>query len=235
MAFGSLFLIPTPIGDEELSLYLPQATIDVVNCCDCYVVEEFRTARRFLKKAAIKKPIDDLTFFVLNEHTAPSEIAAYLEPIYQGSNLGLMSEAGLPCVADPGWQLVALAQSEHIPVVPLVGPSSLMLALMSSGFTGQSFAFSGYLPVEKSERVKALRELETKVYKYDQTQIFIEAPYRNDRLLQQIIEICKPDTKLCIAAEVMTGNALIETRPLWDWQQHIPNLHKRNTVFVLGK
>lgn len=235
MAFGSLFLIPTPIGNEDLSLYLPQATVDIVNSCNYYVVEELRSARRFLKKAAIRTPIDDLSFFVLNEHTDISEISAYLEPIYQGFNLGLMSEAGLPCIADPGWQLVAMAQSKHIPVIPLVGPSSLMLALMSSGFTGQSFAFSGYLPVEKSERIKTLRKLENKVCKYNQTQIFIEAPYRNDRLLQQIIEVCNPDIKLCIASEILTDHSLIETRFLWDWKQHIPNLHKRNTVFVLGK
>lgn len=235
MPLGSLFLIPTPIGDEDLSFHLPQSTIDIVNRCDYYVVEELRTARRFLKKASVKKPIDDLTFFVLNEHTDMLSIADYLAPIYGGYNVGLMSEAGLPCVADPGYQLVRLAQSKHLSVVPLVGPSSLMLALMSSGFTGQSFAFSGYLPVDKSERMKVLRNLEHKVYKCNQTQIFIEAPYRNNLLLQQIIEACMPETKLCIASQLLSSDAFVETRSLWDWKQHVPSLHKRNTVFVLGK
>lgn len=199
-------------------------------------MEELRTARRFLKKARYPYPIDETEFFILNEHTTHGEIGGYLDAIERGDNIGLLSEAGLPCVADPGAMIVRVAQRRGIEVVPLVGPSSLMLALMASGLNGQSFAFNGYLPVDKSQRASAIRRLEERARRERQTQLFIEAPYRNNQLLEALCTVLQPDTDICVACDLTLPSQYIRTLPAKQWQKEREktNLHKRNTVFLIG-
>ncbi len=231
---GRLILFPVPIGGDDIAFSLPSANITLLNECHTFVVEELRTARRFLKHAGYTHSIDETTFHLLNEHTAEQEITTYLDATECGENVGLLSEAGLPCVADPGAIVVQLAQKRGIEVVPLVGPSSLMLALMASGLNGQSFAFNGYLPVERNAREHALRHLEAKACKEGQTQIFIEAPYRNDQMLASIAATLHGDTMVCVACDIMTSTQYIVTRPATQWRTNVPQLHKRNTVFLIG-
>lgn len=200
-------------------------------------MEELRTARRFLKKAGYPHAIDDTEFHLLNEHTTHGEIGGYLDAIDRGENVGLLSEAGLPCVADPGAMIVRVAQRRGIEVVPLVGPSSLMLALMASGLNGQSFAFNGYLPVERNQRAGAIRRLEERAHREHQTQIFIEAPYRNNQLLEALITVLQPNTSICVACDLTLPTQQIRTLTAMQWQKERAkvNLHKRNTVFLLGE
>ncbi|MCL2319576.1 MAG: SAM-dependent methyltransferase, partial [Treponema sp.] len=192
MKYGKLFLIPAPIGDVDLGTVLPQGTIDVLRGLHFFAAEELRTARRYLKKAGIKTPIEQLVFFELNEHTPGKDIPALLQPALEGNDMGLLSEAGVPAVADPGADLVALAHRRHIEVIPLVGPSSLLLALMASGLNGQSFAFAGYLPVKPRERQNRLRQLEKRSITERQTQLFIETPSRNNVVLNDLLTVCAP-------------------------------------------
>lgn len=200
-------------------------------------MEELRTARRFLKKAGYPHAIDDTEFHLLNEHTTHGEIGGYLDAIDRGENVGLLSEAGLPCVADPGAMIVRVAQRRGIEVVPLVGPSSLMLALMASGLNGQSFAFNGYLPVERNQRAGAIRRLEERALREHQTQIFIEAPYRNNQLLEALCTVLQPNTSICVACDLTLPTQQIHTLTAKQWQKERAkvNLHKRNTVFLLGE
>lgn len=200
-------------------------------------MEELRTARRFLKKAGYPHAIDDTEFHLLNEHTTHGEIGGYLDAIDRGENVGLLSEAGLPCVADPGAMIVRVAQRRGIEVVPLVGPSSLMLALMASGLNGQSFAFNGYLPVERNQRAGAIRRLEERAHREHQTQIFIEAPYRNNQLLEALSTVLQPNTSICVACDLTLPTQQIRTLTAKQWQKERTkvNLHKRNTVFLLGE
>ena len=200
-------------------------------------MEELRTARRFLKKAGYPHAIDDTEFHLLNEHTTHGEIGGYLDAIDRGENVGLLSEAGLPCVADPGAMIVRVAQRRGIEVVPLVGPSSLMLALMASGLTGQSFAFNGFLPVERNQRAGAIRRLEERAHREHQTQIFIEAPYRNNQLLEALSTVLQPNTSICVACDLTLPTQQIRTLTAKQWQKERTkvNLHKRNTVFLLGE
>lgn len=200
-------------------------------------MEELRTARRFLKKAGYPHAIDDTEFHLLNEHTTHGEIGGYLDAIDRGENVGLLSEAGLPCVADPGAMIVRVAQRRGIEVVPLVGPSSLMLALMASGLNGQSFAFNGYLPVERNQRAGAIRRLEERAHRERQTQIFIEAPYRNNQLLEALSTVLQPNTSICVACDLTLPTQQIRTLTAKQWQKERAkvNLHKRNTVFLLGE
>lgn len=205
--------------------------------CRTFIVEELRSARRFLKKAGFPHPIDDTEFHLLNEHTTHGEIGGYLDAIDRGENIGLLSEAGLPCVADPGAMIVRVAQRRGIEVVPLVGPSSLMLALMASGFNGQSFAFVGYLPVDKAKRAAAIRHLEERLHRERQTQIFIEAPYRNNQLLEALSTTLNPQTMVCVACDLTLPTQQIRALPASKWQKEREkvNLHKRNTVFLIGE
>ncbi len=232
---GKLILFPVTIGaDEEQSL--PAYNSRLLNSCHTFIVEETRTARRFLKKAGYEHAIDDTQFLELNEHTRPDEIGNYLDAIDKGENIGLLSEAGLPCIADPGALITAIAQRRGIEIVPLVGPSSLMLALMASGLNGQNFAFVGYLPVDKSKRSAAIKRLEQKMRNEHQTQLFIEAPYRNNQLLQSLCEVCQPDTLICIACDLTLPSQTIRTLSAraWRLEREKMNLHKRNTVFLMG-
>lgn len=230
-----LYLFPTPIADNELIYSIPAINLELLNKCDCFIVEELRTARRFLKKAGYKKDFDEVEFFILNEHTQVEEIGGWLNPIKEGRSIGLMSEAGLPCVADPGSMIVSLAQRNGIKIKPLVGASSLMMALMASGFNGQNFAFVGYLPVDKVMRVKRIKELETIVYKTNQTQIFIEAPYRNNQMLESLILNLNPNTLICVGVDISMSSEQIITKTAKDWKNTKIDLNKRNTVFLIYK
>ena len=234
---GRLILFPVPIGAEEINSSLPSANLELLASCHTFIVEELRTARRFLKKAGYPYPIDDTVFFVLNEHTTHEEIGNYLDSIDKGENIGLLSEAGLPCVADPGAMITKIAQRRGIEVIPLVGPSSLMLALMASGFNGQSFAFVGYLPVDKSKRAAAIRHLEERVRREHQTQIFIEAPYRNNQMLEALASTLNPQTMICVACDLTLPTQYIRSLTAAKWQKERTkvDLHKRNTVFLIGE
>ena len=241
---GRLILFPVPIGAEEMGYSLPAANSALLGQCHTFIVEELRTARRFLKKAGYPYPIDDTVFLELNEHTTQAikqsnnqTIEQYLDAIERGENIGLLSEAGLPCVADPGAMITKVAQRRGIEIVPLVGPSSLMLALMASGFNGQNFAFNGYLPVDKSKRAAAIRHLEERVHREHQTQIFIEAPYRNNQMLEALSTVLQPNTMICVACDLTLPTQYIRslTAARWKKEKEAIDLHKRNTVFLIGK
>ena len=234
---GKLILFPVPIGCDDTTYSLPQANIAMLGQCRTFIVEELRTARRFLKKAGYPYPIDETTFFVLNEHTSHEDIGGYLEAIDRGEDIGLLSEAGLPCVADPGAMIVSVAQRRGIEVVPLVGPSSLMLALMASGLNGQSFAFNGYLPVDRTARAAAIRRLEERARREHQTQLFIEAPYRNNQMLEALCSVLQSNTMVCVATDLTMPTQHIRTLPasLWKKEREKTDLHKRNTVFLIGE
>lgn len=230
-----LYLFPTPIADNDLKYSIPAINLELLEKCDCFIVEDLRTARRFLKKAGYKRDFDKVDFFVLNKHTDLKDIGSFLDPIRDNRNIGLMSEAGLPCVADPGSMVVSIAQSRGIRIKPLVGASSLMMALMASGFNGQNFAFLGYLPIEKAMRSKRIKELESIVEKYDQTQIFIEAPYRNNQMLESLTTNLKQNTLICIGVDISMDTEEIITKTANNWKRTNIDLHKRNTVFLIYK
>ncbi len=234
---GRLILFPVPIGAEDIASSLPALNMELLASCHTFIVEELRTARRFLKKVGYPYAIDDTVFFELNEHTSPEDIGNYLDAIERGENIGLLSEAGLPCVADPGAMITRVAQRRGIEVVPLVGPSSLMLALMASGFNGQSFAFNGYLPVDKSKRAATIRHLEERLHREHQTQIFIEAPYRNNQMLEALSTVLQPNTMICVACDLTLPTQYIRSLSAAKWQKECEkvNLHKRNTVFLIGE
>ena len=226
-------MIPTPLGDYDPALVLPAPVFQIISGLKTFVVEEVRTARRFLSAAGLKGHIGELEFHELNEHTAPAEVDAFAKLFDDGNNVGLLSEAGLPAVADPGALLVALCHREGIEVVPLTGPSSLMMALMASGLNGQSFAFNGYLPVKPEERRSALKNLEKRSSQLHQSQIFIETPYRNDSLLADILATCGGHTKVCVAADITLESAYIKTRTVEQWKREVPVIGKRPCVFII--
>jgi 16S rRNA (cytidine1402-2'-O)-methyltransferase len=232
---SKLYLIPAPLGENDFSCIFPAFNAQIINEIDVYIVEEVRTARRFLRKLGIQKPIDTLTFHLLNEHTQGADLNFYLEACLQGKNIGLMSEAGTPCVADPGNIVVAKAHQLNIEVVPLIGPNSILLALMASGFNGQNFAFNGYLPVERDKREASIRSLETLMLKSGQTQIFIETPYRNNHLLDSLLTVCNAATRLCVAVNVATESQCIKAQSIAKWCKNRPNLHKEPAIFLLGR
>lgn len=231
-----LILFPVPIGADDLAVSLPSFNQALLFGCHTFIVEELRTARRFLKHAGYPHSIDDTTFLLLNEHTSPEEITHYLDPVERGEDVGLLSEAGLPCVADPGAMVTRMAQSRGVEVLPLIGPSSLMLALMASGLNGQNFAFNGYLPVDRNQRTSAIRDLESRAIRNGQTQIFIEAPYRNNQMLQALVDTCRPETLVCVACDLTLPTQTIKTLSAKQWRSVAIdlNLHKRNTVFLIG-
>ena len=232
---ASLFLIPVTLGDTEHRRVLPEYNRDVILSIRHFIVENVRTARRFLKKVEPGIVIDDLTFYELNKHTSPEQVAGYLAPLAKGESVGVISEAGCPAIADPGADVVAIAQRKDYPVVPLVGPSSILMSVMGSGFNGQSFAFHGYLPIEPGERAKKLKALEQRVYAENQTQLFIETPYRNHKMVEDILLNCRPQTKLCIAANITCEGEYIQTRTVKDWKGHVPDLSKIPCIFLLYK
>jgi 16S rRNA (cytidine1402-2'-O)-methyltransferase len=230
---GKLFLIPSPLGENDPSEVIPAPVLESLKGFRTFVVEEMRTARRYLSRAGLKGHIGELEFFELNEHTDQATIEGYLKLFEGGNNVALISEAGLPAVADPGAQLVALAHQHGIEVVPAVGPSSLMLALMASGLNGQSFAFCGYIPAKSEERRSKLRTLEKVSGQLKQTQILIETPYRNDSLFADILAVCGASTRVCVAANITMPDAYIKTMKVSQWKKEGLTIGKRPCVFLL--
>lgn len=230
---GTLYLIPAPLGDTAIGDVIPEGTIDILCKLKIFVVEELRTARRYLSKAGLKGNIDSLELYLLNEHSQDQEIESYISILLSGESMGMVSEAGLPAVADPGAKLVALAHKNGVEVVPLVGPSSLMLALMASGKNGQSFAFVGYLPIKGPERQAKIKELERTTQRIGQSQIIIETPYRNDALLADFLQTCSDNTLLTIASNITTPDSFIKTKSIAEWKKKRPVLNKKPTVFIL--
>lgn len=234
MSAGTLYLIPVTLGDDLLSKALPPDVVTLTQRLDTFVVENEKTARRFLSAVRTARPVRELTLRTLNEHTAEKELPALLAPLLAGQDVGLMSEAGCPGIADPGAQLVALCHRKGVRVVPLVGPSSILLALMASGLDGQRFAFHGYLPSEKAARVQTLRELEADSRKHRQTQIFIETPYRNGHLLEDLVANCHPATRLCVAWNLTLEHERVISQPVQNWKKTaLPDLHKQPAIFLL--
>ena len=232
---GRLFLIPVTLGDTSCDRVLPSFNRNVIAGIRHFIVEDVRSARRFLKRSNPDIVIDDLTFYVLNEHTSEQVYGCYLSAALAGVDMGVVSEAGCPAVADPGANIAAMAQKEGIEVIPLVGPSSILLALMASGFNGQKFTFNGYLPIDSAERTKCLRNLEKRAWSEDTTQIFIEAPYRNLRMFDDILMSCRPDTKLCIAANITCEGEFIRTKCIRDWKGCRPDINKIPAIFLIYK
>lgn len=230
----TLYLIPTPLGAPDTPCLLPHEQAQIIGLTD-FVVEAEKTARAHIKHMGIITPIRELNLRTLNEHTATSEVHTLLQPLREGRDLGLVSEAGCPAIADPGADLVALAHAEGFEVRPLIGASSILLALMASGANGQCFAFKGYLPADKEQRAGCLRELETRSRQVNETQLFIETPYRNDALLADAITLLHPDTRLCIASDLTLPTQLIISQRIQQWRNmaSLPTLKKRPTLFVL--
>ena len=234
---GILYMIPCPISDStEVYDVVPAANRDIIDSLDYFIVENVRSARRFLSKAGIKRRIDELEFVELNEHTiAGAAVEAMVRPIVQGRSAGVISEAGVPGVADPGALVVEACHRKGIRVVPLVGPSSILLALMASGLNGQSFAFNGYLPVKSPERGKAIKALERRAHAEHQSQIFIEAPYRNVKLMEQLLQVCAADSLLTVACDITSPEEYILTLPIARWREgKMPDIAKRPTIFIIG-
>ncbi len=233
MPLGTLYLIPVPLGDSSLPIILPQGVREIAAKLDTFIVEHPKTARAFLKQVETRTPLQQINLLVLDEHTLVADLPALLDPLRAGKDIGLISEAGCPAVADPGSNLVRFAHQEGIRVVPLVGPSSILLALMASGLSGQHFTFHGYLPVDKAERKNKLRVLEIASCERDETQIFIETPYRNQQMLEAIIETCRTTTSVCVATEVTLASEMIQTKTVAEWKKQLPEIDKRPTVFLL--
>ena len=232
---ASLFLIPVTLGETEINRVLPTYNREVILQIKYFIVENIRSARRFLKKTDSSINVDELIFFELNKHTSPDTISSFLNPISGGHSVGVISEAGCPAIADPGADVIAIAQRKNIPVIPLVGPSSILMSLMSSGFNGQNFAFHGYLPVDSNERILKLKSLEQRIYTENQTQLFIETPYRNQKLLEDILKTCKPSTKLCIAADITCEGEYIKTKTISEWKKKLQDFNKKPCIFLIYK
>lgn len=231
---GNLYLIPNTLGDVPVVDVIPQTIGNLLNEIDVFIVEDARTARRFLKKAGYTHSLDTVVLHLLNEHTPVEQTKKYLDAALNGKNVGILSEAGNPCIADPGAIIVKLAHQKNIRVIPIVGPSSILLALIASGFNGQCFCFHGYLPKEKTERFKKIKSLEREAIQKNQTQLFIETPYRNNQLLQELIAGCDNSTKLCIACDLTLTTEFIKTKSISDWKKEIPELNKRPALFLIG-
>jgi 16S rRNA (cytidine1402-2'-O)-methyltransferase len=232
----ALYLIPVTLGDTGYDRVLPSYNHDIIIQIKYFIVENIRSARRFLSKVDKDIDIGSLTFYELSEHTDIKEIGDYLDPLVRGEPMGVISEAGCPAVADPGAAVVAMAQKRKLRVIPLVGPSSIIMAVMGSGFNGQSFAFNGYLPAKPAERAQKLKQLEQRVYKEDQTQLFIEAPYRNAHMIETILETLRPETRVCIAAGITCQEEYIRTMTVAEWKKtKMPELNKIPSIFLLYK
>lgn len=230
---ATLYLIPTVLGDTDPGDVLPRKTLELIRSLTVFIVEEMRTARRFLRAAGYEKAFDKTEFLVFNEHTRQSELQTIISPMLHGKDSGLLSEAGTPCIADPGSYVVDHARKAGIRIVPLTGPSSIFLALMASGFNGQHFAFHGYLPIEREERMKVIRKLEKEVFEKNITQIFIETPYRNNTIFNAILQTCKPVTKLCIAINLTSISETIHVHSIAEWRSMKTVLPKQPAVYLL--
>lgn len=232
MTPGKIFLIPVTLGDKDYCKVIPEKVLALTRSLRLFVVEDIRSARRYLRLIDKEFPIDQTVFHELNEHTNESEIGQYLEPVLRGSDMGIMSEAGLPGIADPGSKLISIAHRKKIRVIPLTGPSSILLAIISSGLNGQSFTFNGYLPVKPADRASRLRELEKKS-RDGYAQIFMETPYRNQRMLESILEVCSNETMLCIAIDITLPDENIRTMKISEWKKNRPSINDRLVVFII--
>ena len=232
---GKLYLIPTRLGDNAPLEVLPISIKRIIENVDYYIVENEKTARRFIKKISSGKSQPTLKINILNKFTEETELPDYLNPCLNGKNVGLLSEAGCPAIADPGAEIVKIAHQKEIQVVPLVGPSSILLALISSGMNGQNFAFNGYLPIEKSERKSALKQLERLSFEKKQTQIFIETPYRNNKMLEDICASLNVHTRVCVACDITLPTEYIKTQTVKEWKHTTVDLHKRPSIFIIQK
>ncbi|WP_430932707.1 SAM-dependent methyltransferase [Saccharicrinis sp. 156] len=230
---GFLYLIPTTLGDSSISSVIPADVGILLKQIKHFIVEDIRTARRYLKKVDRSIDIDELTFYELNKRTTPQQKSSFLNAAKKGHHIGVISEAGCPGVADPGADIVAAAHQQNMKVVPLVGPSSILLSLMASGMNGQSFAFHGYIPIKSEERAKAIKHLEGLSIREKQTQIFIEAPYRNNHLLKDILSNCNTKTRVCVACDITLETEFIKTKTVAQWKGKLPELHKKPTIFLI--
>ncbi|WP_421945973.1 SAM-dependent methyltransferase [Pedobacter sp.] len=232
MQNGTLYLIPVPLAEEAAAKTFTPYLVETINQIDTYIVENSKTARRFLKEAGLKTPQKDLLVHDYGKHNR-NDLNQFFHELKAGKDVGLMSEAGCPGIADPGADIVAEAHKRGIKVVPLVGPSSILLALMASGFNGQSFAFWGYLPIDKEQRTKRIKDLDLSASRYKQTQIFIETPFRNNQMLEEVLKSCKPNTQLCIASNLTADDEFIKTQSVYNWRKEPIDLHKKPTIFLL--
>jgi len=233
MPYGTLFLIPVPLADEAVAKSFTPYAVDTINSIKEYIVENEKTARRFLKEAGLKTPQSELLIHDYSKHNRTAGTGDFFKGLQAGNDVGLMSEAGCPGIADPGAEIVEKAHRMGIKVVPLVGPSSILLALMASGFNGQSFTFHGYLPIDKGDRSKRIKELENLSERNDQTQIFIETPFRNNPLLEELLKTANPKTQLCIACDLTAPTEFIQTKTIAEWRKKVPELHKRPAIFLI--
>lgn len=229
----ALYLIPCTLGDTPIDKVLPAYNHEIIVGIRHFIVEDIRSARRFLKRVEREINIDELTFYELNKHISPDAISSYLAPLQNGCPMGVISEAGCPAVADPGADVVAIAQRKKLKVVPLVGPSSIILSVMASGFNGQSFAFHGYLPIDGGERAKKLKQLESRAYGEHQTQLFIETPYRNLKMFDDILRTCRPQTRLCVAANLTCEGEYAVTHTVAEWKGKRPPIDKIPCIFLI--
>ena len=232
MQNGTLYLIPVPLAEEVAHKTFTPYLVDTINQIDTYIVENSKTARRFLKEAGLKTPQKDLIVHDYGKHNR-TDLGQFFNELKAGKDVGLMSEAGCPGIADPGADIVAEAHKQGIKVVPLVGPSSILLALMASGFNGQSFAFWGYLPIDKEQRTKRIKDLDLSASRYKQTQIFIETPFRNNQLFEEILKSCKPNTQICVASNLTAEDEFIKTQSVYNWRKEEIDLHKKPTIFLM--
>jgi 16S rRNA (cytidine1402-2'-O)-methyltransferase len=232
MAHGNLYMIPVTLGDEDYLKVIPEKVLELTIGLRFFVVEDLRSARRYLRLIDRKFPIDETVFYELNEHTGDLEILNYLDPVLNGSDMGIMSEAGLPGIADPGARLVTLAHSKQIRVIPLSGPTSIIMALISSGLNGQNFTFNGYLPVKPAERSSSLKKLEKKA-REGYAQIFMETPYRNQKMMESIINSVSGDIRLCIAVNITLPDEYIRTMTISEWKKMVPTINDRMVIFIL--
>ena len=232
---GKLYLIPTTLGDNEPLEVLPLSVKKVIEELDTFIVENEKTARKFIKRITPRKSQPSLTILKLDKYADQLEVRGYLDACEKGISIGLLSEAGVPAIADPGAEIVKLAHEKNIKVVPLVGPSSIILAMMASGFNGQNFTFNGYLPIDTSERKKAIKSLEKLSKEKNQSQIFIETPYRNNKMLEDIINCLQADTRLCIACDITLPTEYIKTKTVEEWKHEKIDLHKRPSIFIIQK
>ena len=232
---GSLYLIPTRLGDNAPLEVLPISVKKIIEKVDDYIVENEKTARRFIKKISSNKPQSALNIHILNKYTQEGELPSFLKACSEGRPVGLLSEAGCPGIADPGADIVKTAHEKDIRVIPLVGPSSILLALMSSGMNGQSFTFNGYLPIDKSERRSTLKKLERLSFDKNQSQIFIETPYRNNKMLEDLCSSLGGNTRVCVACDITLPSEYIKTKTITEWKRETVDLHKRPAIFIIQK
>ena len=232
---GKLYLIPTSLGDSAPLETIPISIKKIIESIDVYIVENEKSARRFIKAVSSGKSQSSLTLFTLNKFTDPLEIPLYLEECYKGNNIGLLSDAGCPAVADPGAEVVKIAHEKNIKTIPLVGPSSILLAMMSSGMNGQNFAFNGYLPIEKVERKSKMKQLEKRSFDENKSQLFIETPYRNNSILEDLHKTLSSDTKICVACDLTLPTEYIKTQTAKQWKYSKLDFHKRPAIFIIHK